>query len=230
MKSRAPSGVGLKRIGVWMSRKPASSIVAADDPDHLRPQARCCAGASRGAGRASGSGGAASRRRPPRRAGTEAASSGETISSVVDLHFDLAGRQASGSRAPLRARRPRLRHRARTRCAHPCATFAASGARSGLTTSWQIPDRSRRSTKTSPPWSRLRVRPPGERDPLADVLGADFAAHQVTPCHGSEIHSDDRSPTCTGGHVVCSSSPRLLISGLLRRRHPPTTGQFSRFA
>ena len=38
MKSRAPSGVGLKRIGVWMSRKPALLHDAPDDRHHLRPQ------------------------------------------------------------------------------------------------------------------------------------------------------------------------------------------------
>jgi len=42
----------------------------------------------------------------------------------------------------------------------PCAAFAASGARSGLTTSWQMPVWSRRSMKISPPWSRRRAAQP----------------------------------------------------------------------
>ena len=45
-----------------------------------------------------------------------------------------------------------------------CPPAAASGARSGLTTSWSFPVWSRRSTNTSPPWSR-RVAGPAARAP-----------------------------------------------------------------
>ena len=50
------------------------------------------------------------------------------------------------------------------------ASSAASGARSGLITSCVIPVRSRRSTKTSPPWSRRRATQPARVMRRSDVL------------------------------------------------------------
>ena len=70
------------------------------------------------------------------------------------------------------------------------ASSAASGACSGLITSCVIPVRSRRSTKTSPPWSRRRADPAGERLARADVLLAELAAHEVAPAHAGQSADD----------------------------------------
>src|SRR5205823_1264022 len=55
-----------------------------------------------------------------------------------------------------------------------CAACAASGAVSGLTTSWQTPVWSRRSTNTSPPWSRRRAAQPARvtRRPASSARGS----------------------------------------------------------
>ena len=69
--------------------------------------------------------------------------------------------------------------------------LAASGARSGLTTSWQTPVSSRRSTKTSPPWSRRRAAQPA---------------------------SVTRSPTCSRRGPRRTRRSRQLIEQLRERR------------
>ena len=201
MKSRAPSGVGLNRIGVWMSRKPGCLHVAADDPDHLRPQAAGCAAACRGAGRASGSAAGGSRRRSPRRAGTEAASSGRrsrsssTWSSTSPV--GIFGFTVSGERA---ATSPRAWSTNSLRIS--CASSAAAGERSGLITSCVTPVRSRRSTNTSPPWSRRRATQPARARLLPDVLRAELAAHQVAPAH-----DPDSLPTISAWSTASSAAP-----------------------
>src|ERR671932_445089 len=86
-----------------------------------------------------------------------------------------------------------------------CAARAASGAVSGLTTSWQIPVWSRRSTNTSPPWSRRRAaqparvtrRPasaargspqPRSRQLIDDLLVVHLAIHFALPPQGDAVH------------------------------------------
>ena len=100
----------------------------------------------------------------------------------VDLELDLAGRQLrvdglgrAGDDLALGAEHELVAHLVRDAC--------ASGARSGLITSWQMPARSRRSMKTSPPWSRRVSTQPASVEPLADVLGPHVAAQEVAPAH-----------------------------------------------
>ena len=156
-KSRAPSGVAARharRPDVEKPRPPSSAEsprprVAREPEVALHPLA--CAG------RASGSGGAASRRRPPRRAGTGAASSARRSRArrpgARPRPVGIFGLTVSGERATTS---PLARSTNSLRISF--ASSAAAGERSGLTTSCMTPVWSRRSTKTSPPWSR-RARP-----------------------------------------------------------------------
>ena len=133
--------------------------LVADDRDELRPQFGCFAATRPGAGRASGSASAASRRRSPRRAGTGAAGSsrrprarrpGSRPRPVGRFGLTFSGARAATSPVARRTNSFRM----------SCAAAAASGDRSGLTTSWLMPVESRRSMKTSPPWSRRRATQP----------------------------------------------------------------------
>src|SRR5205085_4145504 len=89
-----------------------------------------------------------------------------------------------------------------------CAAPAASGAVSGLTTSWKIPVWSRRSTNTSPPWSRRRAaqparvtrRPasvargspqPRSRQGIDDLLVADGAIPLAPPPERDSLGADE---------------------------------------
>ena len=112
-----------------------------------------------GADRASGSGGAGPRRRPPRRAGTEAASSGRRSRA---RRPGARPRRSASSGSPSRAsaRRPRRVARSTNSLRISFASSAATRRRSGLITSCMRPVWSRRSTKTSPPWSRRRATQP----------------------------------------------------------------------
>ena len=56
------------------------------------------------------------------------------------------------------------------------ATARAAGATSGSMTSWTIPERSRRSMKTRPPWSRLRAVQP-EAIACAPIASAENSPH-----------------------------------------------------
>ena len=175
-KSRAPSGVGLpddRRLDVDEAGRPPSSRRMID-----RRAARaggCCAASARGAGRASGS--ACARlvdallvelERQRRRAREDL--------ELGRLQLDLAGRHRRVDRLRRAARRRCRAPGRRTRCAARAPSAAASGALSGLITSWTTPPWSRRSTKTSPPWSRRRRDPAGERDLTAHVVGTELAA------------------------------------------------------
>ena len=66
-----------------------------------------------------------------------------------------------------------------------------------------MPVRSRRSTKTSPPWSRRRSTQPGERQLLADELLRRLAAHVGAP--DRRAHEVDSLPR-TSAWASCSSA------------------------
>ena len=111
----------------------------------------------------------------------------------VDLQLDLARRhrRVDGLR---RARDElALAPGSRTRCAARAPSRPRRGARSGLTTSWETPVRSRRSTKTSPPWSRRRATQPASVSRSPDVLGPRLAAHQVAPAHADSLATSSSS-------------------------------------
>ena len=90
------------------------------------------------------------------------------------------------------------------------ASSAASGACSGLITSCVIPVRSRRSTKTRPPWSRRRAAQPDERLARADVLLAELAAHDVPPGHADSL------PTISARASGSSACPGRRSTALSR--------------
>jgi hypothetical protein len=133
MKSRAPSGVGLKRIGVSISRKPPLSIVRliAETMVLRRPMLRCIFGRRRSSQRW--------RRRSVSSTFSSSSWKGsgvevDTISSVSTWistsPVGMFGLTASGAR---RTTSPSARSTNSFRIAWP--DFAASGARSGLSTS-----------------------------------------------------------------------------------------------
>ena len=64
-----------------------------------------------------------------------------------------------------------------------CAALAASGERSGLTTSWPTPVESRRSMKTSPPWSRRRATQPASVCRCPTWSAPKLARAEVAPAH-----------------------------------------------
>ena len=199
-KSRAPSGVGLKRIGVWMSRKPASSMTRRmiDTICARSPMFRWSLSRRRSSQRYrsrsvsstpsssswNGSGGAVDT--------MSSVSTRSSTSPVARFGFTSSGARATTSPSA------RSTNSLRT----PCAASAAAGACSGLTTSWQRPARSRRSMKTRPPWSRRRWAQP------ASVM---------------------RRPTCSGRgsphimsrHVMGEGLRRQPRDPYRRRRRPP---------
>ena len=93
--------------------------------------------------------------------------------------LELAGRQLRvdrlGVAADDRARRPLSTSSARSRW----ASSNASPDSSGWKTSWTSPVRSRRSTKTSPPWSRRRWTQPATRTSVS-TRSASTWPHQVS--------------------------------------------------
>ena len=93
-----------------------------------------------------------------------------------------------------------------------CAAFAASGERSGLTTSWPTPVESRRSMKTRPPWSRRRATQPGERVPLARLLGPELARAEVAPAHRdfTASSSDPNSSSLAPARRTVAPPPRAI--------------------
>jgi hypothetical protein len=87
--------------------------------------------------------------------GSERATTSSSSTWISTAPVARLGLTASGARA---ATSPLVRTTNSERIA--CAACAASGERSGLTTSCTTPVWSRRSTKISPPWSRLRATQP----------------------------------------------------------------------
>ena len=114
----------------------------------------------------------------------------------VDLELDLAGRQVRVDRLG-RAGDDLAVGLDDELVAQRVGGRVRLGARSGWITSWQSPVWSRRSTKTSPPWSRRVSTQPGERQLLPDVLGADVAAAEVAPAHATPRRSVPASTTTT---------------------------------
>ena len=103
-----------------------------------------------------------------------------------------------------------------------CATPAASAARSGLITNCTLPVWSRRSMKTRPAVVAARVGPPCDGQPLADVLGAQFAAVKIAPAHGP-VRVATTSPTATvtswrpAARTTASRSRRITTVGAPER-------------
>ena len=188
-RARARAGPGPGSRARPRASRASSSASRGREPALLEEAAHRAHGVARGspaipafaggAGRGSGGGCAAPRRRSRRRAGraaprsSESSSSSSTASSTSPV--GELGRCAS-PRCAARARRARAR---RTRAAAPCATACASGERSGSITSCTMPVRSRRSMKTSPPWSRRRPTQPESVSSRPASLGARLAAQHV---------------------------------------------------
>ncbi len=149
-----------------------------------RPSSRaggCCAAACRGAGRASGSGGARCRRRSPRRAGTAAASSARGSPARPPAPRSRPS-PCPGSRSRASVRRPCRAARSDELVAQLVREPPRRPAElSGLITSWTTPPSSRRSTKTSPPWSRRASTQPASVSSLPDVPARELAAQAVPP-------------------------------------------------
>ena len=96
-----------------------------------------------------------------------------------------------------------------------CAAAAASGERSGLTTSWPTPVESRRSMKTSPPWSRRARDPAGERVAARPRARAAARRSEVAPAHRRLHRLGERA-------VLLVLRPRSAHGGALALRDAPS--------
>ena len=219
-KSRAPSGVGLKRMGVSMSRKPAPSMTR-------RMIETICARRRRF--RWSLSRRRSSQRYRMRRVSstfsssswngsgglveiTSSSSTWSSTSPVGMFGFTFSGERAVTS--PVARRTNSLRM--------SWAALAASGERSGLTTSWPTPVESRRSTNTSPPWSRRRATQPASvrRSPTRSRFSSPAPrSRQLTATPLPLRATGTRRPSPAGGAASRRRSARSR-SPLHRRARP----------
>ena len=227
-KSRAPSGVERVRNGVSISRKSRSSRISAnrrDDPvtELERLAHRRAAKVERAVAQPQ----VLLDRRRPRRSGTAASRRRRGLDQCGDRRA-RSRRSASFGLTFAGSRRTTVPNALTTSSERSaCAAACASGALSGCRTSWTMPERSRRSMKISPPWSRRRCTQPATRAGVPVARRGQLAAPGVAVArsHRGGCFMPAALPRRIAGITAatvdscCSPDCHLLQAGALRVVH-----------
>ena len=205
-KSRAPSGVPFVIDGVHTSTKPMSSIARriAAITTWLRRRLRCMRSLRMSSHRYFRRSTSSTSSPIWNGSGVErdrifSASTWISISPVGRFGFTASGARLTTSPSAWSTNSLRT----------SCATCAGSGACSGLTTSCTLPLKSRRSTNTSPPWSRRVSAQPATvtRVPTSAAVSAPQVVSRQLLIRPRASERPDR-PRRAGGRRTCRRSLR----------------------